>query len=241
LLESQLFGYEKGSFTDAKSTQKGLFETAAEGTLFLDEIAEISPQTQAKLLRVLQENEFLRVGGTKAIRTKARIISATNRNMEEAIEEGSFRNDIYYRLAVIHLRIPSLRERVEDILPLAYYFLHYYSQIYDKKVEKIEPEVERLLLQHTWPGNIRELKNLIERAVIFSKTATITSDTIPEQYHDGMDVSHGDYLHELSEHKARGIILEALKRSNGIKKEAAKFLNISRKTLYNRMKKLNLE
>ena len=243
LLESEIFGHEKGAFTDAKSTKKGLFETAHGGTLFLDEIGDMSLNTQAKMLRILQEQQFTRVGGTEPIHADCRLIAATNKDLTLSIREGRFREDLFYRLSVIHLDLPPLRERREDILPLAEYFLSFFKQVYGKEIEKIGPEICSLLKKHNWPGNIRELKNFIERSVIFSSGSTIDISIIPDQYkilETSVQIETGDFA-EQYENKGKEILLEALKKSNWVKQDAARLLRIDRKTLYNRMKKFNIQ
>ena len=192
----------------------------------------MSLQTQAKMLRVLQEKQFSRVGGAHLIHTDCRIIAATNKDLKTEIEQGKFREDLYYRLSVITLNIPPLRERKEDIPLLAEYFLDHFCEVYNKRISGFSGEVDRVICAYDWPGNVRELKNFIERAVIFTDEDIIRTDIIPEQYR----LILSDY-HE----KSRKIILDALKESEGNRKDAARLLNISRKTLYNRMKKLNIK
>ena len=179
LFESELFGHEKGAFTDAKSTKKGLMELADGGTLFLDEVGEIPVASQAKLLRCLQERTFKRVGGTRDIKVDVRVIAATNRSLEVMVKEGKFREDLFYRLNVIPLTIPPLRDRREDILPLGRHFLSDANNTFHKAVKRLAPETETLLLSYGWPGNVRELKNLIERLVILSTGDTIEADQLP--------------------------------------------------------------
>src|SRR6201982_3442814 len=166
LMEAELFGHERGAFTDAKAMKKGLFEVADEGTLFLDEIGELSPLLQATLLRVLEDRVIRRVGGVRDIRVGVRVIAASNRDLERAVREGHFRQDLYYRLAIIAIFIPPLRERTEDILPLVDFFIDWYNRKFKKSVRGISQETRRLLLAHNWPGNVRELKNSIQRARI---------------------------------------------------------------------------
>lgn len=179
LLESELFGHEKGAFTGALARRKGRFELADGGTIFLDEIGDISPSVQVKLLRVLQEKEFDRVGGEETIKVDIRIISATNRNLREAIAEGSFREDLYYRLNVIELNIPPLRERKEDIPPLAALFLKEYSKKYHKHIEGFSPDVMQKFLNYSWQGNIRELQNAVETSVVLSSGKEISLSSLP--------------------------------------------------------------
>src|SRR6185436_20137200 len=166
LLESELFGHERGAYTGADRQRIGRFELANEGTLFLDEIGNMTPSTQAKVLRILQEREFERLGGNRTIKVDVRLVAATNRNLEEAITRGEFREDLYYRLNVVNITVPPLRERKEDIVPLAQHFLHRSSTELQKDVRGLEPGAVRALKRHTWPGNIRELENTVERAVL---------------------------------------------------------------------------
>ncbi|MGA2641228.1 MAG: sigma-54 dependent transcriptional regulator [Spirochaetia bacterium] len=242
LLESEMFGHEKGAFTDAQSQQKGKIELADGGTIFFDEIGDMSLQTQSKMLRVLQEKHFTRLGGSVPIQADFRIIAATNKSIESMIAQGSFREDLFYRLSVITLKLPPLRERGEDIVPLALHFIGVFNQVYGKNVLGISEKVIETLEGHSWPGNVRELKNIIERAVIFCETDLIEPRDLPEQYRI-VDRSAAGFeaIKEFSTEKARAVIREALRQTNGIKGEAARLLKITRKTLYNRMKRLNLE
>ncbi len=242
LLESEMFGHEKGAFTDAQSQQKGKIELADGGTIFFDEIGDMSLQTQAKMLRVLQEKHFTRLGGSVPIKADFRIIAATNKSIERMIAQGSFREDLFYRLSVITLKLPPLRERGEDIVPLALHFIGVFNQVYGKNVLGISERVIETLEGHSWPGNVRELKNIIERAVIFCETDLIEPRDLPEQYRIVDRSAEGfEAIKEFSTEKARAVIREALRQTNGIKGEAARLLKITRKTLYNRMKRLNLE
>ena len=179
LLESELFGYEKGAFTDAKQQKLGLFELADNGTLFLDEIGDIPLVVQAKLLRVLEDQYFRRVGGTKDIRVNLRFIAATNKNLREAVREGAFRQDLYFRLNVIQITIPPLRERREDILPLTRFFVDHYNKRFRRNVEGVTDEAGTLLERYPWPGNVRELRNAIERAMILEDGALISPESLP--------------------------------------------------------------
>ena len=172
LLESELFGYEKGAFTDARAQKRGIFELADKGTLFLDEIGEIPLMLQAKLLRVLEEQSFRRLGGLKDINLDLRVVAATNKNLREAVKEGAFRQDLYFRLNVIQIVIPPLRERPEDILPLAAFFIEHYNRKFRRSIEGLSSAAGTLLLAHDWPGNVRELRNAIERAMILEESAT---------------------------------------------------------------------
>ncbi len=243
LLESEMFGYEKGAFTDAQHQQKGKFELADGGTIFLDEIGDMSLKTQAKMLRVLQEKRFTRLGGSKPIGTDFRVIAASNRSLDQMITEGAFREDLYYRLSVIVLKLPPLRERREDIIPIASEFIRSFNGVYGKRVLGLSPSVAEVLHRHSWPGNVRELKNIIERAVIFCEGDTIELGDLPEQYSilERRGAASEEDLSRIAAESARGVILEALKRTNGLKGEAARLLHITRRTLYNRMKRLNLE
>ena len=234
LFESELFGHEKGAFTDAKSTKKGLMELADGGTLFLDEVGEIPVASQAKLLRCLQERTFKRVGGTRDIKVDVRVITATNRSLEVMVKEAKFREDLFYRLNVIPLTIPPLRDRREDILPLSRHFLSDANNTFHKAVKRLAPETETMLLSYGWPGNVRELKNLIERLVILSTGETIEADQLP------LPVS-GEVESPVPEEVSReprtlaavekAYILKVLRQVNGNKSEAAKILGITRQTL----------
>jgi DNA-binding NtrC family response regulator len=240
LLESELFGHEKGAFTNAIAQRKGKFELAHEGTIFLDEIGDMSLTTQAKILRVLQEQEFERVGGTDTIHSNIRVIAATNKDIRLLIERGDFREDLYYRLCVITLHIPPLRERPGDVPLLIDYFLRVFGAQYSKTIQGLDTQTLELLLAHTWPGNVRELKNCIERAAIFCEGDLVTLDDLPSQYME-LDGTHlGRKLQTTFEQLNRSMILEALEKSKGKKSKAADMLNINRRTLYNRMRKLGL-
>jgi DNA-binding NtrC family response regulator len=179
LLESELFGHEKGAFTDAKANKKGLFELADGGTVFLDEIGDMEMGMQAKLLRFLEDRSFRRIGGGRVYTVDVRIISATNKDLQKSIEEKTFRNDLYYRLQVIPIFLPALRERKEDIIPLALHFISLYNRDFNKKVEGIAGMAERMLTEYSWPGNIRELKNVIERAIILGNEDTLLLENLP--------------------------------------------------------------
>jgi two-component system, NtrC family, response regulator AtoC len=241
LLESELFGFEKGSFTGAASTVKGKFEISDRGSLFLDEIGDMSLQSQSKILRVLQEGSFNRLGAAKSIHADVRIISATNRDISELIRQGSFREDLYYRLSIITIEIPPLRKRMEDVPYLSAKFVSLFSRKYSKNVQTISPEVMAIFLSHDWPGNIRELKNCIERAMIYSDGDSIQIQHLPSQY--GQAYKNGNYssLEEKATEITKAIILEALFKTEGSRQKAAELLQINRKTLYNNMKKLGLK
>ena len=243
LLESELFGYEKGAFTGAVSQKEGRFELANEGTLFLDEIGEITPSIQVKLLRVLQEGEFERLGGTKVLRSNVRIISATNVNLENAIKQKRFREDLYYRLNVITMNIPPLRERREDIPLLISHFLKIYQEMNNKVIDGISEDVLEILTDYQWPGNVRELKNVIERAVVLTQDRIITQKDLPENISKEkveerkLTIPFGTPLREIE----KKIILETLRRSKGDKEITANLLGITPRTIYRKMNSLEEE
>ena len=250
LLESELFGYEKGAFTDARAQKKGIFELADKGTLFLDEIGEIPLMLQAKLLRVLEEQCFRRLGGLKDIKLDLRVIAATNKNLREAVKENAFRQDLYFRLNVIHITIPPLRERPEDIPPLAEFFLAHYNRKFKRHMEGISPDAMRLLINHDWPGNVRELRNALERAMILEDSSYITAASLP------MSISHahasaapaspaippaGFPEEGISlEESERRLLISALEKTGGNQTQAARLLRITRDTLRYKMKKFDL-
>ena len=244
LFESEIFGHEKGAFTDAKSTKKGLMELADGGTLFLDEVGEIPVASQAKLLRCLQERTFKRVGGTRDLKVDVRVIAATNRSLETMVKEGKFREDLFYRLNVIPLTIPPLRERREDILPLARHFLSEANSTFHKTVKRLATETETLLLAYGWQGNVRELKNLIERLVILSTGDTIEADQLPVPFAAATD---GPVTEEVStqprtlEAIERAYILWVLQSEGGNKSRAADALGIDPSTLYRKLSRYGVE
>jgi two-component system, NtrC family, response regulator AtoC len=247
LLESELFGYEKGAFTDARSQKRGIFELADKGTLFLDEIGEIPLMLQAKLLRVLEEQCFRRLGGLKDIQLDLRVVAATNKNLREAVKEGAFRQDLYFRLNVIQIVIPPLRERQEDILPLARFFIEHYNRKFKRSIEGVADEAARLMLRHDWPGNVRELRNAIERAMILEETALITPSSLPISI--ARPDSAGPELILPADIPSEGMSLEdnerqllarALEKTSGNQTQAARLLRITRDTLRYKMKKFNL-
>ncbi len=243
LLESEFFGYEEGAFTGAKQKGKlGKFDLANGGTLFLDEIGDMSIQLQAKLLRVLQEKEFYRVGGMKRIRVDVRIISATNRLLEEMVKKGLFREDLYYRLNVISIEIPPLRKRSSDILLLSNLFIKEMNKVIGTSVTGMENEVERALLEYQWPGNVRELKNIMERGVTFSEHGKIKLEDLPDYMRNNSDIGEASVHHQknLLKKAEEEMIREALAQTNGNKSEAAKVLGISRSVLYTKLKKYNM-
>src|ERR1043165_8165038 len=252
LIESELFGYEKGAFTDAKARKEGLFEHAEGGTLFLDEIGELELSLQAKLLRVLEEGALRRVGGLKDIPFDARIIAASNRDLRRESEGGRFRLDLYYRLSVIQIDIPSLRERGDDVLLLAEHYIESFSERLRKRITGISPEVAKAFRQYDWPGNVRELRNVIERALILEDEDVITMKYIPRGVAGGgsaADHAHGDGsgLSDLVQLPPGGVSLgevemslvrQAIERSGGNQTKAAELLGISRDQLRYRLKKL---
>ena len=233
LLESELFGHEKGAFTGADQMRSGRFEMANDGTLFLDEVGNMSANTQAKVLRAIQNQEFERLGGSRTIKVDVRIIAATNINLETAIKEGRFREDLYYRLNVVTIVVPPLRERIEDIQPLAEYFLKRFARELRRRVATFTAEAVRRLQEYRWPGNVRELENTIERAVLMCEADTIRPAdlTLLDREHTiGMTPALAVDLLNL-EALEKTALLEALKRSNWIQKEAAKILGISSRVM----------
>src|SRR6187551_2558331 len=249
LLESELFGHEKGAFTGADRQRIGRFEQADGGTLFLDEIGDMSASTQAKILRVLQEHEFERLGGTRTIRVDVRLIAATNRDLSAMVASGQFREDLYYRLNVVSVETPPLRERKEDILPLAMHFIRRYGSELKKRLDGLDNDAQKLLVRYNWPGNIRELENAIERAALLAEASMITSG----------DLRLGDFAPAGSGSKdsqsvvkipptgialediERQAITEALKMANWVQKDAAELLQISPRVMNYKIKTLNIE
>src|SRR3990172_8386841 len=243
LLESELFGHEKGSFTGAVKQKKGRFELADKGTLFLDEIGDVSTAMQVKLLRVIQECEFERVGGEHTIKTSVRIIAATNKNLHKLIAEGKFREDLYYRLSVIPITIPSLRERRDDIPMLVDHFLQ--KSAVKNGIEKkiIEQEGLKLLSDYSWPGNIRELENLIERLSVISSENVINSDLIARHLFSNAGAANSFDnlpLEEALFNFEKSLIVQAMKKAGGVKNRAAKILGISTSVLYYKLEKFGL-
>ena len=229
LLESELFGHEKGAFTGANERKKGRFELAEGGTLFLDEIGEISLTVQVKLLNVIQERTFQRLGGTTILKSNIRLVAATNRDLEHAVQEGHFREDLYYRLNVFPVYLPPLRERRTDILLLAEYFLEKYSKENEKKIERISTSAIDLLIQYHWPGNVRELQNCMERAVLICDDGAIKSIHLPPtlQSSETIDSDNPLSLATAVENFEREMIIESLKQTNGNQTKAAKYLDTS--------------
>lgn len=251
LLESELFGYEKGAFTDARAQKRGIFELADKGTLFLDEIGEIPLMLQAKLLRVLEEQSFRRLGGLRDINLDLRVIAATNKNLRDAVKEGAFRQDLYFRLNVIHITIPPLRERPEDIAALANFFVQHYNKKFKRQMTGISPEAMRLLLSHDWPGNVRELRNAIERAMILEDSDQITPASLPRSISRLEESAAAEPPRPPAlpvipdaglslEENERRLIIAALEKTGGNQTQAAKLLQITRDTLRYKMKKFKL-
>src|SRR5436190_734835 len=249
LLESELFGYEKGAFTDARSQKRGIFELADKGTLFLDEIGEIPLMLQAKLLRVLEDQTFRRLGGLKDIHLDLRVIAATNKNLREAVKEGAFRQDLYFRLNVIQILIPPLRDRTEDIVPMTKFFIEHYNRKFKRSIESVSEGAAKLLLEHDWPGNVRELRNAIERAMILEEGPSITTASLPIAISrpegggplTGMSLDMAIPADGLSlEDNERSLLVRALEKTEGNQTQAARLLRITRDTLRYKMKKFNL-
>ncbi len=232
LLASELFGHEKGAFTGAITSKRGLIEIANNGTLFLDEIAEMSPALQAKLLKVIEDKEFFRVGGTRPVKVDMRLIAATNQNITTLVREGRFREDLYYRLNVMDIYIPPLRERKEDIGPLSKHFLSKHSRKTNKKIENIDKEAMKMLISYGFPGNVRELENIIERAVILEKTSQIRIESLPQSIKlfnvQAIDPNRIKKLDEISKDYAEKV----LEYAEGNKSRAAEILGISRTSLW---------
>lgn len=236
LLESELFGHEKGSFTGATSQKKGRFELADGGTIFLDEIGEIDAATQVKLLRVLQERNFERVGGEKTIEVDVRVIAATNRNLQEEVKKGNFREDLYYRLCVVEIHVPPLRERKEDIELLSADFLNTFNEEEGKSIEGFTLAARKALFGYSWPGNIRELKNTIESAVVLTKGKLIDADDLPPHVRQANSESAISITLPITMEEAeKQIILETISFAKGNKSKAAELLKIGRKTLHRKL------
>jgi transcriptional regulator with PAS, ATPase and Fis domain len=242
LLESELFGHEKGAFTGAVARKRGRFELANTGTIFLDEIGEINPSVQIKILRVLQEKTFERVGGEETLEVDVRIISATNKDLKAEIEHGSFREDLYYRLNVVNIHIPPLRDRKEDIPLLAAAFIKEFAQENEKQVDGIDPKARALLYNYSWPGNVRELRNCIESAVVMSKGNVITNDDLPPSIVTDSESNHVRIqLGATMDDAEKEIIRANLAAQNGNKSRTAEILGIGRKTLHRKIAEYRLE
>ena len=245
LLESELFGHEKGAFTGATARRIGRFEEADGGTLFLDEIGELSPQVQVKLLRFLQEHEFQRLGGNQTLRTDVRVISATNRNLEQRVREGAFREDLFYRLNVVLMSLPPLRERKEDIPILIDHFLKRYAEENGKEIAGLSSEAQDVLLKYDYPGNVRELENIIERAVVIAREEVISVEDLPfresmEETTAGRKAEEG-LLRGSIEELERNLIVEAMEKAGDHQSRAAELLGISERMLRYKLKKYGLK
>jgi DNA-binding NtrC family response regulator len=249
LLESHLFGHVKGAFTGAVSHKMGLFEAADRGTIFFDEISTLNMETQAKLLRVMQEKEFMRLGGTKTLKVDVRIIAATNTDLEEMIQKKAFREDLFYRLNVIKIELPPLRQRKEDIPLLVKHFLSQYGQENGKDMEGLTDEVWDILMGYHWPGNIRELENLIERAVVFTKTKIVDSSSLPSFLLAPRSAPSPEppagvksmALKEQLQSFQRQVIVDTLRKTRGVQKQAAKMLGLKPTTLNEMIKRLKVD
>lgn len=250
LLESELFGHEKGSYTGAHKSRSGRFEMANGGTIFLDEVGEMSPSLQVKLLRVLQDQKFEKVGGTKTIHVDVRIVAATNKNLTVAINNGTFREDLYYRLNVIPIKVPSLKQRRSDIPLLIDFFLKKHQTVGEQQITGLSPAAMEAMLNYDWPGNIRELENVIRRLIILCENQVVESEDLLEHIRqdglpsrEGEDVLtvEGTSLDKAVKDYERKLILGALEKSNGVKSKAARLLNIKRTTLVEKIKKQNIE
>jgi transcriptional regulator with GAF, ATPase, and Fis domain len=240
-MESELFGHERGAFTGADRQKRGLFETADGGTVFLDEIGEMVPQLQAKLLRVLQQREFERVGGTRTLKLDARLIAATNRELSADVRSGAFREDLYHRLNVISVRVPPLRERPGDILPLARYFLDRSSVRCGRRVTDISSGAEACLLSYSWPGNVRELENAIERAVVLGETDSLLPEDLPEGVLDTADFAGSpEGLQSSVVDTKRQTIISAWQKNGGDHDKTAASLGIHPNSLRRLIRTLNL-
>jgi two-component system nitrogen regulation response regulator NtrX len=240
LLESELFGHEKGAFTGASSPRRGKFELADGGTLFLDEVSDLHEASQAKLLRVLQEGEFQRVGGEETLRVAVRVISATNRDLAALVEQKKFREDLFYRLSVVPIRVPPLRERPEDVRPLAEYFLEDFCNRNNFRPKHIEAEVFAELRNYRWPGNIRELRNVIERMAILSASETIAAESLPLEIRLPRDSGAPSSLEETRAQAERNLIRQALEEAGWNVSAAARALGIERTRLHKRIRALGL-
>ncbi|MBI5552522.1 MAG: sigma-54-dependent Fis family transcriptional regulator [Desulfobacterales bacterium] len=252
LLESELFGHEKGAFTGAISMKKGRFELADQGTLFLDEIGELSSPLQVKLLRVLQEKIFERVGGTRPVSVNIRLIAATNKSLREEIRKGRFREDLFYRLNVVHVVLPPLQERMEDIRPLSAHFIAKYADERHgvQPVIRMDKEVERLFFEYSWPGNVRELENVIERAMVMCPSDTIRVDDLPKDFRKNISMDNALHLDDLPSqatlyealaHVEKQMILHALQKADYVQAHAAALLGIGKSGLNQKLKKYNID
>jgi transcriptional regulator with PAS, ATPase and Fis domain len=246
LLESELFGHERGAFTDARQQKRGLMEQADEGTVFLDEIGEMAPALQAKLLRVLEEKTFRRVGGTGDVTVDVRVVAATNQDLETRVKAGKFRDDLYYRLNVLRIEIPPLRSRREDIPSLTNYFVRTFSHEFKRPVTGISPATEAALTAYGWPGNVRELRNLVERAVLLSE-ATVLQPADFDSLHGALNAPGGDGEFELPadgvslEDVEKSLVVQALERTGGNQTRAATMLGLHRDQIRYRIEKFGLK
>ena len=243
IVESELFGHEKGAFTGAVAMRKGRFEMANSGSIFMDEVGDLSPTTQIKLLRVIQEKEFERVGGMATIKTNVRVITATNRPLEQLIREGKFREDLYYRLNVFPIHVPPLRERKTDIPLLADAFVERYNRLNHKAIRRVSTPAIDMLMSYHWPGNVRELENCIERAVLLSSDSVIHGHHLPPtlQTAEASGTTHRGTLEGTLEAVERDLILDALKASRGNRAKAARALGISERIMGLRVKTLGID
>jgi sigma-54 dependent transcriptional regulator, flagellar regulatory protein len=249
LLESELFGHVRGAFTGATSPKTGKFEAARGGTIFLDEIGDMSHDLQVKLLRVLEEGEFEPVGGNKTIRADVRVIAATHRDLEAAVEEGRFRQDLFYRLYVIPLELPALRARKTDIPLLIHHFLEHFNEEKDGQIDGVSEEAMDTLVEYAWPGNIRELRNLMERIVVLKGEGIVLTDDLPARMQEirslvippTIELSEdGICLNTAVTEFEKALILQSLEKANGVKNRAAKLLHLNRTTLVEKIKRHNL-
>ena len=248
LLESELFGFEKGAFTGAVERKLGKFELADQGTIFLDEIGDMNPGAQAKILRILQEMEFERLGGIKPIKIDVRVIAATNRDLSEAVKQGIFREDLFHRLNLFSIRMPALRQRVEDVPILAEHFLKEGNARFERSIRSISSEAMNHLMKYEWPGNVRELKNTIERSVLITDGDVLTSKFLPshitkqvsDQAQDNAPTLEMDLATTLR-NLERQLIIDALDRADGVQRKAAKFLGVTERVLWYKIKKLRID
>ncbi len=248
LLESELFGHERGAFTDARQQKRGLFEIADEGTVFLDEIGEMAPTLQAKLLRVLEDRAFRRLGASSDVKVDVRVIAATNRNLEEHVREGRFREDLYYRLNVLRIEMPPLRDRGRDVLLLAQYYIDLFSREFRRRVRSLSPAAEAALVAYTWPGNVRELRNLVERAVLLAESDTLEPADFETVHTVRSPAAPAAATGEITlppegvnlDDVERRLVTLALERTNGNQTRAAALLGLHRDQIRYRMEKYGL-
>jgi DNA-binding NtrC family response regulator len=252
LLESELFGHEKGAFTGAIRSRIGRFELAQEGSIFLDEIGDMSPSLQVKLLRVIQERQFERIGGMKTIDADVRIVAATHRDLEEAVKEGNFREDLFYRINVIPIHLPPLRERITDIPILISHFMRTFNTMKKKKVNGLSDEAMNCMMEYSWPGNVRELQNTMEMLVVMKEEGDIDVEDLPERIHrnvsgmsqvqTGLEIpDDGLNLNQAVTQFEKSILLKALEKSGGVKNKAAKLLKLNRTTYVEKLKRYNIK